>query len=126
MQLLLRGPAGGLAEATVRREREAIGRSKLEAAAHAPGDVLDCLDVVAFNVDDADGDVLVLGNFTDEFQLRKLAAGHLEVQFVHVESQEVGKHRCVLAEPDSVPLVITETKVSGQSALADRPARRCG
>ena len=60
----------------------------------------------------------MLGDFTDKFQLRKLAAGHLEVQFVHVEFEEVGEHRCVLAQPDSVPLVIAETKVRGQAAHA--------
>ena len=118
MQFLPGGPAGGLAEAAVGRKGESVGRRELEAAAHSTGDVLDGLDVVALHVDDADGDVPALGNFTDDFQLGELTAGHLEVQLVHVELEKVGEHRGVLAQADRVALVVAKAKVRGQAAFA--------
>src|SRR5439155_16378610 len=61
-KLLFRGPAGGLAEATVGGEGEAIGRGVLEAGADAERDIVRGFDVVALHVDDADGGVDFAGD----------------------------------------------------------------
>src|SRR5437879_2142902 len=47
LQLPLRRPAGGLAEAAIRREREPFRWGKFETPAHARGDIFRRLDVVA-------------------------------------------------------------------------------
>ena len=57
----------------------------LEAEAHACGHVGGRLDVVVLHVDDAHRHVLARRDFRDDLNLGELAAGHLHVDFVHVE-----------------------------------------
>jgi hypothetical protein len=113
------GPAGGLAEAAVRGEGESIGWRELEACVDAIGDVLGAFEVIAFDIDDTDGDVLGSGDVGDEIEFGEFAAGHFEVDFVDVKVEESGEHGCVTAEPDRAAFVVAETEVSGEAAASD-------
>ncbi len=116
---MFRGPAGGLAEAAIRREAEALRRGVLHTAADAGGDVAERFDVVALHVDDADGDVFTPGDGFDQLQFAELAAGHLDVDLVDIEVEEGGEHRGVLSWPDGAAFVVAEAEMGGETAAAD-------
>ena len=56
------GPAGGLTEAAVGGEDEAVGGCVFQAQAHAVGDVFGSFYVLALHIDDPDGDVHARGD----------------------------------------------------------------
>lgn len=111
-------PAGGLAKAAVGGEDEAVGGGEVEAAADAAGDVIGGFEVVAFDVDDADGGVAAAGDVGDEFEFGKFAAGHFDVHFVALEIEERGEHGGELAGTDGAGFVVAEAEVGADAGAA--------
>src|SRR5690349_7761817 len=68
-QLRARGPARGLAEAAVRRKREAFRGRVTQALPDAGRDVVDRFEVVALDVDDPHRDVFAGRDETDDVEL---------------------------------------------------------
>src|SRR5205085_4406163 len=117
-QFLPGGPAGGLAQAAIGGQREPLGWSEFEAAPHALSDILRRLEIITLHVDNTDGDIMPLADFSKNLQLGKFAAGHFEVDFVHGKIKESRKHGPVGAGADRAPLVIAETEVSRETGLS--------
>src|SRR6185437_14913251 len=110
-ELLFRGPARGLAQTAVGGERQSISRREFQALSHTVGYVRDGFDVVAFHVDDADGDVFALGDGFDQLQLGKFPAGHLKMNLVHVQFDKCREHRRILPRADGMAFETSETKM---------------
>ena len=108
---MLRGPAGSLAEAAIGGEGELFGRRELEAASHAFSDIFGCLDIRTFDIDNADGDVVALADFANDFNFSKFAAGHLDMDFVEGEIQESREHRAVMTRADRARFIVAEAEV---------------
>src|SRR5215475_15463235 len=81
LQLLSSCPTAGLTEAAIRGESKLFGRRKLKTAADAFSDIFGCLDVRAFHVNNADGNVMSFGDFADNFDLSEFAACHFDMDF---------------------------------------------
>src|ERR1051326_6313704 len=118
-ELLFGGPTGSLAEAAIGSEREFFRGSEFEAAADALGDVLGGFDIIAFDVNDADSNVMAFGDFTDDFNFGELAAVHFDVDFVEGKIEESGKHGTIMAETHGPGFVVTETEVGREATFAD-------
>lgn len=85
-------PAGGLGEAAIGGEGEAVRRGVLEAEADTAGDFFGGLNEIVLDVDDADGGVFAgVDDLADDVEFGELAIGHFDVDFVDVELEEVGK-----------------------------------
>ena len=95
-----------------------------QAFTHALGDQLGRFDEVALHVDDPHGDVVVLGDATDEIELRHLPAGHLDVQLVNRHRMEGREHRRVPAQSDGAALVVPEAQMCRQAGPADDRGNR--
>src|SRR5687767_14733379 len=91
-QLLLRGPTRGLAQPAVRREGQPLGWRMLQARPHSRSNVVNRFDVVTLHINDPHRDILSRRDLCDDFQFRKFAARHFDVDLVHVEVQERRKH----------------------------------
>jgi hypothetical protein len=119
LQFHFGGPAGGLAEAAVGGEGEALGRGKLETTPDAFGYVINSFDIVAFYIHDADRDIAAFGDLGDNLKFREFAAGHFNMDFINVEIEEGGEHRFVNARTDGASFVVAEAEVSRQAAFAN-------
>lgn len=119
-EFLATGPARRLAEPAVRGKTQFFRGGEGEASAHAGGHIVWLFDKVAFHIDDADTDVFSLfGDVADDFDFRKLTAGHFEVHFVDGEVVEGWVERRVLAWGHGARFVISEAQVGRQSCPAD-------
>src|SRR6266545_2995986 len=116
LEFLFRRPARGLAEAAVGRKRKPLSRRVFQAGAHALGHVVHRLDIVALHVDNAHSHVFFLCDLADDFQLGKLAARHLDVNFIHQHIEKGRKHRRVTARADGPAFEISETEMRGEPA----------
>src|SRR5713101_4213029 len=91
----------------------------LKTGADPRGPVLRSLQIITLHVDNADSDIGVPGDLADDVQLRKFAAGHLQVNLVHSQIEKSGEHGGITARPHRPAFEIPETKVSRKAALAD-------
>ena len=92
----------------------------LQAQPHPVGNIGGRLDVIAFHINDADRDVdSPLRNLMDDFDLRKFAAGHFQMHFLHRQVKERGKQRGVPAQAHRPAFVVPKTKMGGKAASAD-------
>src|SRR5437870_12549907 len=91
----------------------------LKTSTYARGDILRRLDVITLHVDDADSNVLSLGDFANQLQFGKFAAGHFQMDLIHIHFQECRKHRGVTPRANRPAFVIPEAEVSREAAFAD-------
>jgi dihydropteroate synthase len=112
-------PAGGLAQAAIGREGEAVGRGELEAGSDAVGDVLGSFQIVAFDIDHADCDVFGAGDVGEQFEFGAFAAGHFEMDFIHMQIEERREHGSIATKADGVAFEVAEAEVGGEAASAD-------
>src|SRR6185436_10909521 len=118
-QFLLCGPASGLAQTAIGREREAVRRRIFEAGLYAVSDICRSFDIITLHIDNADSDVFSDGNLFDQFQFGKLPAGHFDVDFINGKVEEGREHRSIMTETDGPGFVIAETEMRGEATFAD-------
>ena len=90
----------------------------LQAELGAGRDVVRRFNVITFHIHDPDGDVHTLGDSGNEFDLRKFAAGHFHVQFVHLEIKKCREHGSDAARADGTGLVVSKTEVGPEAQTA--------
>ena len=112
------GPARRLAQPAVRSETQFFRGGEGEAPAHASGHIVWLFDEVTFHIDDADTDVFSLfGDVADDFDFRKLTAGHFEVHFVDGEVVEGRVERRVLAWGHGARFAYLQVVATNEAAL---------
>ena len=91
----------------------------LQAQAYPLSNIGRSFDVIALYVDDADRDVdSSPRNLVDDFDLRKFAAGHFQMHFLHRQLKERRKQRRIPSQTHGSAFVVAKAKMGGEAASA--------